>query len=67
LKKAEKAKPTAVRSPIKKPCTLNMYNFYGRRKDPLSSDGYDYDYKWKTSVAIKTECNLVLQDLLNNI
>jgi hypothetical protein len=26
LKKAEKAKPTAARSPIKKPCTFNMYN-----------------------------------------
>jgi hypothetical protein len=67
LKKAEKAKPTAVRSPIKKPCTFNMYNCYGKRKDPLSSYGYDYAYKRKASVAIKTECNFVLQDLLNNI
>jgi hypothetical protein len=42
LKKAEKAKPTAARSPIKKPCTFNMYNCYGKRKDPLSSAVSDY-------------------------
>jgi hypothetical protein len=67
LKKAEKAKPKAVRSPIKKPCTFNMYKCYGKRKDPLSSAVSDYAYKRKTSVAIKTECNLGLQDLLNDI
>jgi hypothetical protein len=35
LKNTEKAKPTTARSPIKKPCTFNMYNCYGKRKDPL--------------------------------
>jgi hypothetical protein len=67
LKKAEKAKPTAARSPIKKPCTFNTYNCYGKRKDPLSGAVSDYVYKRKTSVAIKTECNLGLQNLLNDI
>jgi hypothetical protein len=67
LKKAEKAKPTFARSPIKKPCTFNMYNCYGKRKDPLSSAVSDYAYKRKTIVAIKTECNLGLQDFLNDI
>jgi hypothetical protein len=67
LKKAEKAKPIAARSPIKEPCTFNMYNCYGKRKDPLSGAVSDYAYKRKTSVAIKTECNLGLQDLLNDI
>jgi hypothetical protein len=66
LKKAEKAKPTAVRSPINNPCTFNMYNCYGKRKDPLSSAVSDYAYKRKTSVAIKTECNLGLQNFLND-
>jgi hypothetical protein len=44
-----------------------MYNHYGKRKDPLSGDVSDYAYKWKTSVTMKTECNLGLQDLLNDI
>jgi hypothetical protein len=67
LKKAEKAKPTAARSPIKKPCSFNIYNCYGKRKNPLSGDVYDYDYKRKISVLIKTGCNLRLHDLLNDI
>jgi hypothetical protein len=56
-----------VRSPIKKPYIFNMFNCYGKRKDPLSSAVSEYDYKRKTSVAIKTECNYGLQDLLNDI
>jgi ABC-type Fe3+ transport system substrate-binding protein len=39
----------------------------GKRKDPLSCDVSNYAYKRNTSVAIKTECNLGWQDLLNNI
>jgi hypothetical protein len=34
LEKAEKEKPTCGRSLIKKACTFNTYNFYGKRKDP---------------------------------
>jgi hypothetical protein len=67
LKKAEKARPTATRSLIKKPCTFNTYNCYGKRKDPLSGAVSDYAYKRKTSDAIRTECNMGLQDLLNDI
>jgi hypothetical protein len=68
LKNAEKAKPTAARSLIKKPCTFNnMYNCYGKKKDPLSGAVSDYDYKRKTSDTIKTECSLGLQDLFNDI
>jgi hypothetical protein len=67
LKKAEKSKPTAARSPIKKPCTFNMCNCYGKSRDPLSGAVSDYDYKRTTSAAINTECNLGLQDLLNDI
>jgi hypothetical protein len=62
LNKAEKEKPTAARSLIKKPCIFNTYNCYGKRKDPLSCAVSDYDYKRKTSDAIKTECNMGLQD-----
>jgi hypothetical protein len=60
-------KPTATRSPIKKPFVFNVYNCYGKRKDPLSCSISDYAYKCKTSVAIKTESNLGLHDLLNDI
>jgi hypothetical protein len=67
LKKAEKVKPPAMRSPIKKHCTFNVYNFYGKGKDHLSCAVSDYAIKWKTSVAIKTECKWGLQDLLNDI
>jgi hypothetical protein len=67
LKKAENAKPTAARSLIKKPCTFNTYNCYGKRKEPLSGAVSDYAYKRKTSDAINTECSLGLQDLLNDI
>jgi hypothetical protein len=34
LKKAEKEKPKCGRSLIKKACTFNSYNCYGKRKDP---------------------------------
>jgi hypothetical protein len=44
-----------------------MYNCYEKRKDPLSGAVSDYFYKRKTSVEIKTECNLGLQDLVNGI
>jgi hypothetical protein len=64
LKKAEKEKPTAARSLIKKACTFNTYNCYGKRKDPLSGAVSDYAYKRKTSERMKTECNMGLQDLL---
>jgi hypothetical protein len=68
LKKEEKEKPTAAMPLIKKPCTFNnMYNCYGKRKDPLLGAVSDYAYKRKTSDGIKTECNMGLQDLLNNI
>jgi hypothetical protein len=67
LKKAEKEKPTAARSLIKKACTFNKYNCYGKRNDPLSGAVYDYAYKRKTSDIMKTECNMGLQDLLNDI
>jgi hypothetical protein len=67
LKKAEKDKPTVARSLIKNPCTFNTYNCYGKRKDPLSGAVSDYAYKQKTSDAIKTACNMGLQDLLNDI
>jgi hypothetical protein len=33
----------------------------------LSGAVYDYAYKIKTSIAINNECNLGLQDLLNDI
>jgi hypothetical protein len=67
LKKAEKEKPTGGRSLIKKACTFNTYNCYGKRKDPLSGAVSDYDYKRKTSDRMKTECNMGFQDLLNDI
>jgi hypothetical protein len=40
---------------------------FRKRKDPLSDAVSDYAYKQKTRVAIKTECNLGLQDFLNDI
>jgi hypothetical protein len=67
LKKAEKEKPTAARSLIKNACTFNTYNCYEKRKDPLSGAVSDYAYKRKTSDRMKTECNMGLQDLLNDI
>jgi hypothetical protein len=67
LKKAEKDKPTAARSLIKKPCTFNTYNCYGKRKDPLSGAVSDYAYKREIRDGMKTECNMGLQDLLNDI
>jgi hypothetical protein len=54
LKKAEKVKPIAMRSPIKKHCVFNVYNCNSKRRDPLSGAVYDYGYKWKTSVASKS-------------
>jgi hypothetical protein len=67
LKKAEKDKPMCGTSLIKKACTFNTYNCYGKRKDPLSGAVSDYAYKRKTSEKMKTECNTGLQDLLNDI
>jgi hypothetical protein len=67
LKKAEKEKPTCGRSLIKKVCTFNTYNCYGKRKDPLSGAVSDYAYKGKTREKMKTECNTGLQELLNDI
>jgi hypothetical protein len=67
LKKAEKEKPTGARSLIKMACTFNTYNCYGKRKDPLSGAVSDYAYKRKTSEKMKTECNMGLHDLLNDI
>jgi hypothetical protein len=63
LKQAEKEKPTSARSLIKKACTFNTYNCYGKRNDPLSGAVYDYAYKRKTSDGMKTACNMGLQDL----
>jgi hypothetical protein len=67
LKKAEKEEPTAARSLINKPCIFNTYNCYGKRKEPLSGAISEYAYKSKTSDGMKTECNIGLQDLLNDI
>jgi hypothetical protein len=67
LKKSEKEKPTCGRSLIKKACSFNTYNCYGKRKDPLSGAVSDYAYKRKTSENVKTECNTDLQELLNDI
>jgi hypothetical protein len=54
LKKAEKAKPTAARSPIKKPCTFNMYNCYEKRRT-------HYQVLFLI-MLINRKCNLGLQD-----
>jgi hypothetical protein len=67
LKKAEKEKPTGARSLIKNACTFNTYNCHGKRKDPLPGAVSDYVYKRKTSEKMKTECNMGLQDLFNDI
>jgi hypothetical protein len=34
LRKAEKVKPTAMRSPVKKPCVFNVYIFMGKEMIP---------------------------------
>jgi hypothetical protein len=49
LKKAEMVKPNAKRSPTKKPVIFNIYNCYGKRKDPLSCKVSDYAYKPRTN------------------
>jgi hypothetical protein len=60
-------KPTATRSPTKKPAIFNVYNCYGKRKDPLTCEVSDYAYKLKTSEEQKNECNSGLHDLLNDL
>jgi hypothetical protein len=44
LKTAEAKKTTNVRSSIQKPATSQIYNCYGKRKDPLSRVVGDYAY-----------------------
>jgi hypothetical protein len=60
-------KTTATRSPTKKPAIFNVYNCYGKRKDPLFCAISDYVYKRKFSDAHKNECNLGLHDLLKDL
>jgi hypothetical protein len=67
LKKAEMVKPTAMRSPTKKPVIFNIYNCYGKWKDPLSCKVSEYAYKPRTSEQTMNECNSGLHDLLNDM
>jgi hypothetical protein len=64
LKKAEMIKPNAKGSPTKKPVIFNIYNCYGKRKDPLSCKVSDYAYKSRMSEQTMNECNSGLRDLL---
>jgi hypothetical protein len=63
LKKAEMLKHTAT----KKLAVFNIYNCYGKWKDPLSCKVSDYSYKPRTSEQTMNECNSGLYDLLNDI
>jgi hypothetical protein len=67
LKKAEMVKPNAKRSPTKKQVIFNIYNCYGKRKDPLSCKVSDYAYKPITSEHTMNECNSGLRDLLSDM
>jgi hypothetical protein len=60
-------KPTAARSPTKKPLIFNIYNCYGKRKDTLSCKVSDYPYKPRTSEQKMNECNSGLHDLLSDM
>jgi hypothetical protein len=67
LKKAEMVNPNAKRSPTKKPVIFNIYNCYGKRKDPLSFKVSDYAYRPRTSEQTMNECNSGLRDLLSGM
>jgi hypothetical protein len=67
LKKSEMVKPNAKRSPTKKPVIFNIYNCYGKRKDPLSCKVPGYAYKPRTSEQTMNECNSGLRDLLSDM
>jgi hypothetical protein len=66
LKKAEMVKPNEKRSPTKKPVIFNIYNCYGKRKDPLSCKVSDCAYKSRTSEQTMNECNSGLSGLLSD-
>jgi hypothetical protein len=67
LKKAEMVKHNETRSPTKKPVIFNIYNCYGKRKDPLSCKVSDHAYKPRTSEQTMNECNSGLRDLLSDM
>jgi hypothetical protein len=67
LRKAEMVKPNTKRSLTKKPVIFNIYNCYGKRKDPLSCKVSDYAYKPRTSEHTMNECNSGLRDLLSDM
>jgi hypothetical protein len=67
LKTAEMVKPTATRSPTKKPFIFNIYNCHGNRKDPLSCKVSAYAYKPRMSEQTMNECNSGLHDLLSDM
>jgi hypothetical protein len=67
LKKAEIVKPNAKRPPTKKPVIFNIYNCYGKRKDPFSCKVSDYAYRPMTSEHRMNECNSGLRDLLSDM
>jgi hypothetical protein len=67
LTKAEMVNPNAKRSPTKKPVSFNIYNCYGKQKDPLSCKVSDYAYKPRTSEHTMNEYNSGLRDLLSDI
>jgi hypothetical protein len=67
LKKAEMVKANAKRSPMKKPVIFNIYNCYGKQKDPLSCKVSDYAYKLRMSEQTIHECNSGLRDLLSDM
>jgi hypothetical protein len=67
LKKAEMVKPNAKTSPTKKPVIFNIYNCYGKRKDPLSCKVSEYTYKPRMSEQTMNECYSLLRDLLSDM
>jgi hypothetical protein len=67
LKKAEMVKTNTKRSPTKKPVIFNIYNCYGKRKDPLSCKVSDYAYRPRMSEQKMNECNSGLRELLSDM